>query len=193
MRVVVVFDIFGVLLSRSFASSADSLSLLLNRSAAEIKTAYVRWEHPWDRGQITAVDFWSEVQAELGTGVDWQVLDNAVLNSIHPLPGSLQLLARCGENTDTYLLSDTRREWFQTLDDRFGLRRRVRRAFLSFEMGLGKSDPGCFEFVLAEIGCQPGDVTFLDDRATNITAARRLGIKAIKFSTAAAVEEELCS
>lgn len=52
MSVRIVFDVFGVLLSSSFASAAGRLAALLERPAEIIQPLYQRWEYPWDRAQI---------------------------------------------------------------------------------------------------------------------------------------------
>ncbi len=187
----ILFDIFGVLLSSNFRSACAELATLLGRSVEQIEPVYVRWEYPWDRGRITEVEFWQAVQRELGTNTDWRDLNQAVLDSIHPLQGSLELLDLCAQHVDVYLLSDTRSEWFEVLDARFGLRRRVKRAFLSYEMGVGKAEPQCFEYVLSELNNRPSDIYFLDDRKENIDMARRFGLQAIHFTGAADAKSQI--
>jgi len=177
---LIIFDIFGVLLSSSFRSACGELAALLGRPVEQIEPVYVRWEYPWDRGRITEVEFWRAV----GTNTDWRDLNQAVLDSIHPLQGSLELLDLCAQHVDVYLLSDTRGEWFEVLDARFSLKRRVNRAFLSYEMGMGQAEPQCFEYVLSELNKRPSDIYFLDDREENIDMARRFGLQAIHFTGA---------
>ena len=187
----IVFDLFGVLLSRSFASGADKLTVLLGWPADEIGPVYKRWERAWDKGQIDEEAFWAAVQQELGTTVDWRLLRQAVLESIHPLPGSFELLERCRQHAGVHLLSDTRREWFQYLDARYGLRRRVKRAFLSYEIGFTKAEVEPFHYLLSELDCFPEEVFFLDDNPANIAVAHSLGIQALVFTEAPAAEREL--
>lgn len=187
----IVFDLFGVLLSRSFVSGADKLSVLLGRPADEIAPVYKRWEHPWDKGQIDEEAFWAAVQHDLSTTVEWRLLRQAVLESIRPLPGSLELLERCRQHAEVHLLSDTRREWFEYLDARYGLQRRVERVFLSYEIGFTKAEVEPFRYLLSELGCLPEEVFFLDDNPANITVARSLGIQALVFTNATAAEQEL--
>ena len=187
----IIFDVFGVLLSSSFRSGARALEALLKRPAAIIEPIYTRWEYPWDRGEITGAEFWAHVQSALGTDVDWRLLDAAVLNNIRPLPGSLSLLDRCTAQINTFLLSDTRQEWFNTLDGRYGLRRRVKRAFLSYEMGFGKAEPRCFQHVLAELRVPATTICLIDDRGENQEMARRFDMKAIRFQDARQAETDL--
>jgi glucose-1-phosphatase len=48
----------------------------------------------------------------------------------------------------------------------------------SCELGAVKPDPAIFRAALDRLGCAPADVLFLDDRPTNVTAARGLGLAA---------------
>ncbi|MDR3508453.1 MAG: HAD-IA family hydrolase [Caulobacteraceae bacterium] len=51
-------------------------------------------------------------------------------------------------------------------------------AFASHLCGLVKPDPAIFEFVVERLGRDPADIHFFDDSATNVAAARRIGLQA---------------
>lgn len=63
--------------------------------------------------------------------------------------------------------------------------------FLSFRMGLSKTDAGFFERVAAETGAPPESHCFIDDLAENVDAARRAGMGTILFRGKAPGPEEL--
>jgi putative hydrolase of the HAD superfamily len=90
-----------------------------------------------------------------------------------------------------YLLSNTRQEWFEFLDAKFGITRRVKQAYLSYEIGYAKPDARCYNAVVSAIGCPPSDLVFIDDRVGNVVAARELGITSILFKNAQTVESKL--
>jgi FMN phosphatase YigB (HAD superfamily) len=48
---------------------------------------------------------------------------------------------------------------------------------------MAKPDPAIYRHVLKELGTQPEETLFLDDKLVNVEAAEALGIKAIQFST----------
>lgn len=52
------------------------------------------------------------------------------------------------------------------------------RLFFSCRFGLVKPDPALYEQVLTELGVEPQDVTFVDDRVENVDAAAGLGLDA---------------
>lgn len=62
-----------------------------------------------------------------------------------------------------------------------GLDRRVRRWFVSSDLGARKPDPAAYEAVLGELGVPAEQVLFVDDRPVNRVPARSLGMRAVLF------------
>lgn len=52
------------------------------------------------------------------------------------------------------------------------------RLFFSYELGFHKPDPRYFEAILADLGIDPGQAFFVDDKIENVEAARSVGIVA---------------
>ncbi len=63
----------------------------------------------------------------------------------------------------------------------------------SHEIGIRKPDPAIYELLLEKLDLQPSRVVFVDDTPPNIVAAAAIGIHAIHFTSAAALEAELRS
>ena len=53
---------------------------------------------------------------------------------------------------------------------------------VSYEVGLAKPDPRIFELCLSRLGAQAGEALFVDDRAENVAAAERLGLRTLLFT-----------
>lgn len=185
----IVFDVFGVLLSRAFASSAEQLSNILKRNIAEIKPVYERWEIPFDLGSLSEKRFWELVQQDLGTNIYWKKLNNIVKSGYYPIGGSIELLQKYSELTDCYLLSNTRREWFEYLDSVYNITTYVKYSFLSYEMKKIKPNLDIFLEVIKQIGVEPRHIIFIDDSKENIQVARTAGIQAHHFNDAHSVEK----
>ncbi len=62
---------------------------------------------------------------------------------------------------------------------------------LSCDVGLKKPEPEIFQLTLDRLGVQAGDAIFIDDLVDNVDAARKLGMHAVRFTTAAALETQL--
>ena len=63
--------------------------------------------------------------------------------------------------------------------------------YFSCRLGAAKPDPQAFRLVLRDLGAQPDEVLFIDDRPENTCTARDLGIHAITFTSATALDREL--
>ena len=75
------------------------------------------------------------------------------------------------------ILSD-QTDWLERLDARDGFFRYFDRVYNSYRMGKGKRDALLFDDVVADLGCKPGQVAFLDDNEGNVERARLRGLKA---------------
>jgi len=54
--------------------------------------------------------------------------------------------------------------------------------FLSYEIGMEKSDNEIFEHVTEKMPYQKENILFIDDRLSNVNAAKSFGMKAIHFT-----------
>jgi putative hydrolase of the HAD superfamily len=61
----------------------------------------------------------------------------------------------------------------------------------SFQLHMAKPDPAIYRHVLSELGTQPQETLFLDDKLINVEAAQALGMRAIQFSTVQKLREDL--
>jgi HAD superfamily hydrolase (TIGR01509 family) len=61
----------------------------------------------------------------------------------------------------------------------------------SAHVGIVKPDPAIFEHTLQGVGVRPSESLFVDDRESNISAARALGIQAIQFRSIEQLRSDL--
>lgn len=55
------------------------------------------------------------------------------------------------------------------------------RVFCSAEFGVGKPDPAVFLRSAERLGLSPAEILFIDDKAANVEAARRVGMDALHY------------
>lgn len=177
----IVFDLFGVLLTRGLESSKGHLARMLKRSPEDIARVYKKWEHPFDTGSIGAEEFWNHVQHELNTGLPWAALNECVLKSYRRIPGSFELIQECKKYGSLALLSNTRTEWYEYLDAKFGISRHFEHRFISSELHLTKPEKEIYELVIRSLNARPEKIIYVDDDMSNITAAVDEGIQSILF------------
>jgi HAD superfamily hydrolase (TIGR01509 family) len=76
--------------------------------------------------------------------------------------------------------------WWRRIEARLGLARYLDWTVVSCEVGLRKPDAAIYGAAAARAGCAPEDCIFVDDRAINVQAAERAGMRGIVFDGDAA-------
>jgi len=104
---------------------------------------------------------------------------------------AVSILRRLSREIPVYLLSNTNHLHFDHIRRRYAFVRLVRRSFVSHRMGLRKPDAAIYKAALAEAGVKPHEAFFVDDLKENVEAARRVGMKALRYDKPESLEKEL--
>ena len=102
----------------------------------------------------------------------------ALLGHVHRTGARLALLSNAPEPLARAI---DRHPWSRHFDHRY----------YSCRLGVAKPAPAAFRLVLSDLGAEPGEVLFVDDRAENTRTARDLGMPAITFTSAGDLDREL--
>jgi putative hydrolase of the HAD superfamily len=89
------------------------------------------------------------------------------------------------------LLSNTNPIHFHMIQANYPLLKHFGHCVLSYEVGALKPSGEIFEAAVARAGCGPQECFFTDDLAVNVEAARKHGMDAVLFESAAQLEGEL--
>lgn len=145
------------------------------------------------RGKMTEEQYWEEFLA----GVNWptvnpEIMKRALRENMEKLvPGTLELIYEL-HGYKLILASDHVKECIEYILPRqkwiYGL---FNARYFSYETGLLKGDPGCFQMILEEQGICADETIFIDDLQNNIRMAMAAGIDSIPFTTAGALKVEL--
>ncbi|MGZ9934648.1 HAD family hydrolase [Streptomyces sp. NC-S4] len=184
----VLFDMFGVI---ARVQSPEAMAALERTAGADPDAFWAAyWSHrpPYDRGEVTGPGYWQAVCAQLGIPLDRRLTgelteaDLASWSEIDPrMVDLLGVLADRG--TVLGLLSNipedlaARYEATQPWLERFTVRG------LSCRIGSAKPEPAAYEWCVRELGLPPEEILFVDDRAENVDAARRLGLQGHVFTS----------
>ena len=190
----IIFDYDGVLTNRGarpqqYAAAAAELGLSVEELEGRL------WDtEPWQlvkRGQMSDAEFWQRVLPLIGMApadapygplafLLQEDLDEDVVGIVRQLKGrtALALLS------NATLAYEPRWVQFELLD-LFDV------VINSARVGLAKPDREIYELALEKLGCAPGEVLFIDDKARNTIAAEALGIPSLVFTDAVTLAHEL--
>lgn len=102
---------------------------------------------------------------------------------VTPFPGSRSWMMDLKERGyRVYLLSNYPESFFEIhARDRFDFMDLIDGAVISYELQCVKPDKKIYEHLMDKYALKPQECVFIDDRAVNVEAARKLGMQAIHF------------
>jgi FMN hydrolase / 5-amino-6-(5-phospho-D-ribitylamino)uracil phosphatase len=156
--------------------------------AANDSRAWIDFEHDLIDEAALARRFFRD-----GRAVDQAGLRDTMRRSYRWLPGMEALVTELhARGVEMHALSNYPR-WYELIEDAVRLSRFVAWTFVSCRTGLRKPDPRAFRFALAALGLRAPEVVFVDDRADNCRVAADLGLVALHFRSADALEPDLAA
>lgn len=183
---VVVFD-YGEVLSMS-PSEHDRAAIVAVAESTDDVFWPVYWAHrdDLDHGVVTVAEYWARVGADLGREYSpshvqrlWAV-DFRSWISVEP--GAIDILddLQAG-GTRLALLSNAGFDFGDPFR-RSPMGRYFERVFVSAEVGLIKPDPEIYRLVARELGVEPADLVFVDNKPENVAGAESIGVTGHVFT-----------
>lgn len=192
-----LFDLGGVVIDIDFGralaswATAAGAPVEVIRARFSFDEAYERHE----RGEITASEYFTALQASLGIDVPDTVLVQG-WNAIYvgEVPGIRTLLRKAGARWPLYAFTNSNptHQAFSSVRHA-GVLRSFRRVFVSSEMGLRKPERAAFEAIASAIEVPLSRILFFDDTRANVDGARALGMPAVLVRSPADVAEALAA
>ena len=192
----VILD-YGLVLARS--PSAEEFGRLAKMFNVSFDLFFELWEAsrgPYDRGDLTADEYWLKLAAQANTSLDRGQIE--MLRKIeveiwaHPIPGMFDWVSQLrAAGFKTGLLSNM--PWDLVNHVRTNCRWMDSFVFktLSAEVRVIKPNPAIYEHTLHGLGVSAAETLFVDDREPNIRAARALGMRAIQFLSISQLKHDL--
>ena len=175
---VVLFDLGGVLLElrdpfATFGLQEGGYDFHARWLASPTVRAY-------ERGQIDAREFGDTMAAELQLGIGGDEFLQRFDSWIKGIYGGAhELLDRIPGHYRKAVLSNINELHWQYVAADADFTRRIDTFFLSYQIGMIKPDPETFAHVRSQLGCQPGEILFIDDNRANVEAGLEAGFNAV--------------
>lgn len=185
-----IFDLGGVILDLSVASTLESFARLSGMDRARVETLYASTPGfiQYEKGLINDADFRDSVREAFGVNASDTQLDDAWNAMLLGIPiAKLQLLTRLMDKYRVFLLSNTNNIHLQHINNVMmpgvtgdtSLDPFFHKTYYSHIMQKRKPDAEIFEQVLQENNLEPGETLFLDDHPKNIEGAAAVGIQTL--------------
>jgi putative hydrolase of the HAD superfamily len=160
------------------------------------------WRHrpPYDRGEITAFEYWGRVMQECDVhfsaeqlpaaadllhrldGIGWSVLNPALLRWLHELRSHGYRLL---------ILSNMACETYNIILKHSVLRDCTDKILISGTAGVNKPDRRIYEAAVRLMETSPEKMLFIDDLKKNVEGAVSVGLHALQFGSAAELSCDL--
>ena len=129
------------------------------------------------RGELTSAQLWEAL------GIPGPDRDAEFLSGRRLMPGVRRFLgAMAAQGLPVGAITNDVAAWSRYLRRQHGLDGPIQPWTVSAEVGVRKPDPQIYEAFLAAAGTGPAACVFVDDKAENLDAARRLGFRTVWFS-----------
>jgi putative hydrolase of the HAD superfamily len=158
-----------------------------------------RWEKDrgaFDRGDVTAEAYWTALAKDAGVRISGEQLADVCRWDVEmwgkaneTMVNWLRRLREGGIKTG--LLSNIHPAMISYLRENFGWLDLFDFKTFSAEVRLIKPEPAIYEHTLRGLGVTAEETIFIDDREVNVEAARKLGIRALRFRTVEKLREDL--
>jgi glucose-1-phosphatase len=141
--------------------------------------------YAFERGEIDAQAFVANMRQGPWSGASEPELTAALRQLIlHEIDGVPQWLARLKRRWPLYALSNNNPLLWNGILAVSPAVLSFDAVFLSQDTGRLKPEEEAYTYTLERIGCRPQEVIFIDDNPVCVEAAHRLGLGAVRFTTA---------
>jgi putative hydrolase of the HAD superfamily len=192
----VVFDYGMVLTGQPCSEAHDAMLRITGLPLDKFEELYWADRHAYDEGKLTGMAFWQNVVRDAKLDLkpatiqelnDW---DARMWTTQNPAMLAWQLHLK-QHGLRTAILSNMGDSVLENMQREFDWLPRFDVLVWSYQHRMAKPDPAIYRLVLDKLGTEPRETLFLDDKDVNIEAARKIGFKAIQFSTVERLREDL--
>ncbi len=184
----VIFDYGMVLTGQPDPAAHAALLRITGLSPERFEPLYWTDRHAYDEGKLTGLAFWEKFLRDAGLPPNQAAVqelnlwDARMWTVQNPAMLAWQLALR-QRGLLTAILSNMGDNVLENIEREFDWIRRFDVLVWSFQLGIAKPDPAIYRHTLEQLGVQPQEALFIDDKPVNVEAARALGMRAIEFST----------
>lgn len=190
----IIFDLGNVLIHFDAHRSAKRFARHTKVSVEKVWKHFFtsRVEKSYTRGRISSREFFNHARKAFRSTIDFVTFSEFWNDIFWENRGIRPLLQKLSRRYPLYLISNTNALHFNHVTRQFPhIFRHFKKTFPSHRMGHRKPDPRIFWKVLKAIRLRPEETLFIDDMPDFVEAARKVGMKGIRFRSNAELKREL--
>jgi len=190
----VIFDLGNVLIHYDAVRAARRFARHANVHFDKVWKHFFtsRIEKAYTRGEITTRKFFHHAQDAFKVKVDFATFSHLWNDIFWENKAMRPVLKKLSRKYPLYLISNTNALHFNHVKQRFPqVFTHFKKTFPSHEVGSRKPDRRIYWKVLRTIKLRPKETVFIDDMPRFIAAARKVGMKGIRFRSVPQLRKEL--
>ena len=195
MHKAVIFDLGRVLVHFDFQRTYQELAALCVYPPEEIigRLAPSGLLERFETGLIEPREFVTELSRILNMKIEYEDFCRFFNCIFSDLLVPEKVVEGLASRYRLLLLSNTNAIHFPMLRECYPILRHFHHRVLSYEVKAMKPRPEIYQAAIELAGCHPSECFYTDDIAEYVEGARRLGIDAVQFESAAKLEKDLRS
>jgi putative hydrolase of the HAD superfamily len=192
----VILDFGEVLCHVPSAEAIERLAFLFQMDPRTFLPIYLETRAPYDRGDLLPAEYWQKFAAQAGVEITaaaieqarqldlelWSDINDAMVlwvQQLHAAGFKTAILSNMPTDMATHVRKNF--AWISHFDHHI----------FSAEVRSVKPEPAIYQYCINELGVQPAEALFIDDRDVNLEQARAAGIHGIRFQSVAQLRKDL--
>ncbi|MBD3226411.1 MAG: HAD-IA family hydrolase [Caldithrix sp.] len=135
----------------------------------------------YGKGKYTPEDFFAMVKDRWQLDISFHQFKEKWCDVFHPMPGMDRLIQQLGKSYKLGLLSDVDPLHWTYVKENYIFINVIENPTLSFQIGYLKPHPNTYAEACKNVGVDPPNCLFIDDRQINVQGARAFGMQAVQF------------
>jgi putative hydrolase of the HAD superfamily len=190
---MIIFDNNGVLTSCDADFTIPRFAEYFGMNVEDLRGPYNRLVEPADLGNITTQDFFCNLCNEIGKTYDPDKMWDVFKECYQPKDGMRQTLfdlrgrykiALLTNFIDTYDYFNENTWHYNDVFD-------SDKMFVSSKLHMAKPNDDIYLHALDKLGVSPEEFIYVDDRSLNVSAAEKLGMKGLLFTSVEQFKSDL--
>ncbi len=195
---LILFDIANTLVTWRSDLRTERLDALCKISGAELSASLFSDEDSpgmqFDRGQIVASEFYDrccqimDVEPTEKFAAKFRQMYQHIFEA---RPEMGMLVEELAAENELWLMSNTNVWHLDHVRTEFDYFKFFKTSCNSFNTGFVKPESGIFETAIERSGRLASEIIFVDDKQSNVDAAKKAGLSAVLFTSASGLKEKL--